>query len=308
MKKKMKKFFLGHFRKIALLLFNFCFNRRVFLKLVGRFNRRHGFLKTVFVAYPATEEYALEYVYPSHRHWMRWRPWPAGVFRQNGKWGLMLVISSTEKDFIPENRDNLQVLVEETEKFRRILGAENKTFAGVIPGVLSSLGLLKNPIEREITVKALVEAEKTVRERLGLGEVPIILLGGKGFIGAKLQEKLTGREVFLVDVNSHPGRANLEDWPADIKGREALLVNLTRASTIELYVPFFWPELTLLNEAYPAPEREAREISAIGASTFHLAGVRATSFPSFPKAYKGGIPCCAAWPSEDMRVIVRELD
>jgi hypothetical protein len=32
-------------------------------------------------------------------------------------------------------------------------------------------------------------------------------------------------------------------------------------------------------------------------------GVKAKALPSFPYAYQGGIPCCAAWLSEKMEVL-----
>lgn len=305
--KRIKKFLSGHARKVGLLTLNFLFNHKLVFKAIGILNKRRPFLKTVFVAYPASEEYASKYVYKRHRHWMRWKPWPAGLFRQDGKWGLMTVISSTEKDFNSSNYENLKYLVEETEKIRKWLGAEQKTFAGVIPGVLYNLKLLDDPVERDVTAEALMRAEKKLREKLSYSEeVPLILLGGKGFIGKRLREKLD-RDVYCVDVNSVPNKPNLQEWPRDLEGQDAILINLTRASTISHYTHLFWPGLTLLNEAYPAPEEEAEKIRAKGGNAFHLVGVKANSYPSFPKAYYGGIPCCAAWSSSEMEVILREL-
>ena len=301
--KKIRNAFLSHCRKIGLLILNFLFNRERFFRFLG--NR--GVIKTVFVAYPASEEYADKYVYKRHRHWMRWKPWPAGIFKQNGKWGLMLVISSTEKDFKPENYHDLKLLVEGTENIRRWLNADQKTFAGVLPGVLYTLGLLEDPVERRVTVEALIKAEKSLRKRVGYSEdTPLILLGGKGFIGRCLEERLS-REVYCVDVNSHPDKPNLKDWPYEIQDSKAILINLTRAGVVSHYTPFFWPGLVMLNEAYPAPEDAAEEIRQKGGEAFHLVGVEANSIPSFPKAYYGGIPCCAAWPAKKLKVILREL-
>src|SRR6056297_2204357 len=94
-------------RKKALLGANWFINDDVY-KRIGELNRRYNFLETVFVAYPANEEYANAYVDKKHRHLMRWSPWPVSPFRQNGKWGITFVISATEDDFKdPHNYDNL---------------------------------------------------------------------------------------------------------------------------------------------------------------------------------------------------------
>lgn len=307
-RRRIRRWLVGHIRKIALLIINLFFNRDFVFAIIGWFNRRRFFLGSVFVAYPATEEYAISYVYPRYRHIMRWLPWPTGVFKQNGQWGLMISISSTEKDFLSRrNVENLKILVDRTEKIRQLVGATQKTFAGILPGVLKARGLVKETIETDVTVEAVKRAEANVRVLENYpADVPIIILGGKGFVGSKLLERMNGREVYNVDLNG--GRANFASWPSHLRGKKAILINITRKSALVYYLGLFWPELILLNEVYPEPsEAEIEILKEIGSPAYHVVGVEADSYPSFPRAYQGGIPCCAAWNSEDMKTIVKKL-
>lgn len=303
------KWLNGHIRKITLLLLNFVFNHEVVFSVIGWFNKKLNLITTVFVAYPATEEYALAYVYPRHRHIMRWSPWPAGIFRQNGKWGLMTVISSTEKDFTnPDNIENLRAFVARTEKIRSLIGASQKTFAGVLPGIMYAKRIISEAIEADVTVEVLLKAEAEVKRAEKYPEdVPIIVLGGEGFIGSRLVDKLAGREVYSIDLNGS-GSSDPASWPNHLRGQKAVLVNITRKAALCDYLDFFWPELVLLNEVYPEPgKREIEKLRQIGSPAYHVVGVIAKSYPSFPKAYAGGIPCCAAWNSEDSEAIIRKL-
>lgn len=201
------KVIVGHFRKIAILAINFIFNRRYVFRFIGFVNRYLKLIGSVFVAYPASEEYALAYVYPRHRHMMRWTPWPVGIFLQNGKWGIMFVISSTEKDFMkPEHEDNLRKLVEKTEHIRMLVRAPQKTFAGILPSVLFAKGIIRETIETDVTVEAIIKAESEVRETQKYdSNVPLIVLGGMGFVGRRLVRKLDDREVHCIDFVSKSG-------------------------------------------------------------------------------------------------------
>ena len=167
---------------------NFVLNNTFSYKLVGFLNKRFGLIKTVFVAYPATEEYALSYVYPWYRHKMRWSPWPVGIFEQNGRWGLMTVISSTEKDFVETiSTENLKDLMKRTEKICSLINAEQVTYAGILPGVFYKKGLSNSTIEATVTVEAVTKAEKSLRELINYPvKTPLIILGAKGYIGSRL--------------------------------------------------------------------------------------------------------------------------
>ncbi len=305
-----KKKMIVHFRKIFLLFLNLLFNHNFVFRVVGWFNKKKGFLKTIFVAYPASEEYANAYVYKRCRYKMRWCPWPAGIFKQNGKWGVMFVISSTDQDFKnPENKEKLAFFVKKFVRIKDMLRAEQMTSAGIIPGMLHRHKLISEAPEAEVTVKAVVKAEEEVRKILNWEEVPLVVLGGKGFIGSRLVEKLNNRvysrEVYSVDCEDGIDYIN---WPYSLEGKRAIIINITKKHALSNYLPLFWPDLVLINETYPEPSKQ--EIAALakkGNKVYHVAGVEASSFPSFPKAYAGGIPACAAWNSPDMKVIVKDL-
>jgi len=53
-------------------------------------------------------------------------------------------------------------------------------------------------------------------------------------------------------------------------------------------------EAAVLNEVYPEPDADTLAIlDAVGCPVFHVVGMKARSWPAFPRAYRGGIPCCA---------------
>jgi len=94
-----------------------------------------------------------------------------------------------------------------------------------------------------------------------------------------------------------------------MQGRETILIDLTKKHALKSYLALFWKELVLLNETYPEPAKdEIEKLSKIGSPVFHVVGIKAVSMPSFPKAYRGGIPCCAARISENMEVFVKQLN
>lgn len=293
-----------HLRRFGVRALNIVINRPGVFWLIGWANKRLRVLETVFVAYPASEKYARAYVHPSNFEKLRWSPWLVGAFRQDGKWGLMFVVSSTERDFGDEdNTNNLADLVERTERMRQLLGASQKSFAGILPGVLFARRILRDTVEADVTVKAVAQAERQVREKMGYeADVPVLILGALGFIGRRLAAYMSDRDVVLIDI--HGG----DPWPEHLRGQNAIAINATRRGALDSYTGLWWPELVLLNEIYPEPRREVvAQIGYMGAVAFHVVGVEARSFPPFPGAYAGGIPCCAARQTDAMRTIVRRL-
>jgi len=301
---------IEHIRKISLLILNFFFNHDWLFAVIGWFNKRWNFLYSVFVAYPANEKYASAYAYKFYHHKMRWLPWPTGIFKQNGKWGLMMVISSTEEDFTTDNLNNLKIFVERTEKIRQLLGAKQKTFAGILPGVLFMKRMIRKSPEVDVTVEAVLQAEREIKPIIGYPDsVPLIILGGKGFVGRRLIKKLIGREVFCVDTNGNSNNTDTNEWTKRLYGRKAILINLTRKAVLSGYIHLFWSDLVLINEVYPEPKQnELRELTNKNIFAYHIVGLKAKSFPSFPRAYRGGIPCCAGHIAEGMEVIVKKLN
>jgi hypothetical protein len=316
-KKGVKKTFFRHCRCLTLLALNLCLNHTLVYLLVGYVNRLFGgFIHTVFVAYPGVEAYADAYTYKRTRPKLRWSPWPAGIFRFNGKFGLMTVISSTDKDFADSsNIEYMRDLLERTDRIRRLLGAKQMTFAGIIPSQMYKFGLTNDTTTAKVTATAVTTAEADLRQHIGYPDnTPIILLGGNGFVGKRMQSLLAsaGREFCVVDIDDQDEDVNLTYWPHHYKGKPAILINLTRKAALGNYISFFWPELVVLNEVYPEPSDDEIVLLADSqCSVYHIAGVKALSIPSFPRAYEGGIPCCAAWVNgdnnNDIDVIVRKM-
>ncbi len=300
---------VGHLRKILVLVVNVIFNHNLVFSIVGVINRRCNFLTSVFVMYPATKDYTSAYLYQRHWHVTKWAPCICGIFWQEDKWGLILGITSTEENFChSENTGNLQTLAERVEHVRRLIGASQKTFAGILPGILFKKRLIRETVESEITAEAIVKAEKYVRNDAGYDEnTPLIILGGNGFVGRRLIKRLNGREIYCVDSTN--GKTNGESWPFHLKERSAIMINISRSHALAGYTSLFWPGLVLLNEVYPAPgEDELKIITEKGCLAYHVVGIQGKAYPSFPNAYTGGIPCCAARISADMQVIVKKLN
>lgn len=295
----------GHFRRILVFVVNFLLNRPTILRFVGHINKRLPFLKSVFVAYGASEEYSYAYVYPKHRHFMKWKPWIAGIFKQNGKWGLMMVVSSLEEDFHDlNNTENLKLLLDSTENIRVMLNAPQKSFAGILPGIFFMRRLIRESVEADVTVYAVAKALAEVEKAEGCDkDTPIIVLGGRGFIGRRFVKKVECcRRVYSVDlVDNGDGK-----WPEHLFGQKVIMVNIAKTDAVLSYP--LWPGVILLNEAYPAPSGEGLEkLTSAGCAVYHVVGVKAMSLPSFPHDYMGGIPCCAAWNSNEMEVLVKRL-
>jgi hypothetical protein len=75
---------------------------------------------------------------------MQWLPQLVGIMKQNGRWGLYLGISATEEMLAGDCGGNIRDVVARMERIRRLTGAERKTFAGII------LGLILLPVSVEV--------------------------------------------------------------------------------------------------------------------------------------------------------------
>jgi len=305
-KYSLKQQIILHTRRWFVITLNSLFNYEWIFKLLGRLNGRFHFIDSVVVVYPATEDYALSYVYKKHLYKMKWKPYLAGLIWQNRKLEILFVISATEEEFTnSNNKENLRKMVNEIEKIRNLLKASHKRFAGILPGVLLSRRFIRHSPEVEVTVKAVALAIKKVEELHGYRNAPLVILGGKGFVGRKLIKKLNEtendtRKIHCVDKDNQ--------WPSCLKNKKTIVVNISRKSVLSQYIPYFWPEMILLNEVYPEPnEKEINSLKKKNISCYHVVGIKGKAIPKFPNAYLGGIPCCAAWSSDQMEVIIRKL-
>ena len=295
----------SHFRRVSLEILNIFMNHDWLFWLIGVVNKRLGLIESIFLAYPATENYALAYLYRHRLSKVLWNPWPCGLLLQNKKIGLMFCISATNAHFTdPKNLENLRQVAERMEKLRRLLGANRKTFAGILPGVLYCKKIIHEAPEADLAAKAVVQAVNVVQANESLdSETPVIVLGGRGFIGRRVIKLLNKPTTYSIDTVA--GQSE-KDWPNHLRGRRVIVVNTSLSHALDNYLEVLWPGTVVINEVYPEPTpRILEKLRTRNCSFYHIVGVNATAVPPFPAAYKGAIPCCAAWPSPHIKILVR---
>jgi len=296
-----------HTRRIAIELLNLLINHDLLFWLVGLVNKKVNLIESVFLVYPANEKYALAYVYPCRLPKVKWNPIPGGLLWQNGKLTVMFMISATNGQFTdPQNTENLRRMSDRMERLRQLFGARRKTFAGIVPGVLYAGKIIREAPEADLTAQAVAQAIDSVKVEESLGDdTPVIILGGRGFIGRRVIGLLKDSNVFSIDSSDGQGS---KDWPNHLRGQRVIVVNITLNNALKDYLDVIWPGTVVINEVYPEPNSAILErLKNNGCSCHHVVGVQANAFPSFPAAYHGAIPCCAAWPSSEMKVVVRRI-
>ena len=144
-----------------------------------------------------------------------------------------------------------------------------------------------------MTVKAVLQALSKVKSAEGLPQdVPVIVLGGEGFIGSALRMSGNGNFYSFDALEEKRFLAFSEK----MKGEPAVLLNITKKGALGSYTPYIWPGVVVLNEVYPEPNgKEVAEIKTMGASCYQIIGVKGKAWPKFPRGYEGGIPCCASF-------------
>ena len=296
-------------RKILSILLIVLFSYDWFYRLLGLLNRRFHCFKSVFVLYLPSSRELNKYSNASIRRWMRWRPLMAGFGRQiGGGWMVIMAIPNNEDEFMgADSQQHLAQLYANVCRIQRLLQVPQHGFAGVLPGVMAAKGIRDASPEAEVTINVVGQAEQQIRQLAQLSDdVPLIVLGGAGFIGRRLvaQYRAAGRQVFVVDPQ---GTAD-DVWPVQLTGQPAVLLNLTRKYAVEQYVHMMWQGMVFLNEVYPAPAKPVlQRIAQQGVDCFHVVGVRGRAYPNFPDAYAGAIPCCAAQPDGSPQAVVRLL-
>ncbi len=307
--KERKKIWLiakSHIRRILIEILNFFLNHDIIFWLIGNINKRLELIESVFLVYPANEEYGLAYAYHKRLCKNKWIPWFVGIFQQNGKIGIKFAISASNGQFRdPANKENLRSVVRRMEELRKIFYAERKTFAGILSGILFSMRLIRETHEAESTVKTVIKAIERVKMLENLPEdIPIIVLGGRGFIGRRVIAALPKSNTYCVDIAGD--REN--NWPFYLKGEKTILVNASLNSVLDEYLYLFWSEIVVISDVYPEPSpKTVNRLKKLGCICYHIAGVKGRALPSFPHGYQGGIPCCAAWLADEIEPLLLKL-
>lgn len=291
-----------HGRRTAAVVSSYLVGNEPFLRLIGLFNRIAGRkVAGIFLLYPARREYADALAYRWHQRRFAWRPGLVGVYRHGPRWGLIFGIPDMEDDLRQEhNAGNVMGLLHKMERIRGLIGAERKIFAGILPSLFSRLGAQDRQLEeqRRLTALAVVSALDQVSALKGLdAATPILLIGGRGYIATEVMQLCAGRSVRSIDLGEFDAFRTFAD---STRGSALVVVNLAKSGALAEYAGHFWPGVVVLNEVYPEPsDAELATLETCGAQCFHVVGVAGGAWPAFPRAYRGGIPCCAALPSPD---------
>lgn len=294
------------FKLVLLEFVNFVFNRDWFYILLGKFNKRRPFIESIFLAYPGNKEYSLAYSFVRRQKNILWKPWLCGFLIQNKRFIIMFAISSGEGDFLNScNLENMSVMVARMEKIRVLTNARRKTFAGILPGILYSKRLVRESPEADLTSNVVYKCLETVLQAENLrDDSKILIFGGKGFIGKRVVRKLDGFcHVCVLDRDD----SELESRNSKISNAKIIIDVSTRNAFVE-NIECLENETIMINEVYPQPEDSVLKIiKEKNCKCYHVVGVKAKAIPSFPGAYNGAIPCCAAWPSENIECVVKRL-
>jgi hypothetical protein len=303
-----------HLRCSLAVVSSYLFGNEAFLRLIGGINRvlLRGRIKGVFLLYPARQAYADALAYRWHQRRFAWCPGLVGAYRQDGGLGLIFGIPDLEEKLRDEdNGEHVLGLMRKMERVRQLVGAERKIFAGILPSRFAKLGVADEQLEqqRELTARAVVSALDQVVARTGVPRAgPIVLIGGKGYIASKVFDLCRDRSTYTVDIGEFDTFRRLAQ---EAHGGAAVVINLAKSTALAEYTEHFWPGVVVLNEVYPEPdETELAALAVRGVRCFHVVGVAGRAWPRFPRAYRGGIPCCAALPvagSTDVTALVSEL-
>lgn len=283
-----------------------------FIKLIGYFNKNERFIKSIFLAYPANEDFSFSYINKNVIDKIKWNPYFSGIMFQDSQLIFMFAVSATEIDFLnKDNRPRLTSLYEKMMNLGESLNVSRITFAGRLPGILKSCRIVKGRLsEVELTVGIVVESIKLTFLRCLLKEnTPIVVLGGKGFIGKRVMELLVKNncqnKVYSVDLlDGNPSVI----WNNLSFNTPPLILNVSVDDVINGYLDKIPVGSTVLNEVYPEPSNEMiQALKSKACRVFHIVGVKGRVLPKLPGAYGDGIPCCAAWDNPMLRPVIKEL-
>lgn len=289
-----------HGRRTVAAISSYLFGTGASLAIIGlvaRYILRKPIV-SVFLLYPARKEYADALAYKWHQRRFSWCPGLVGIYRQGGRYGLIFGIPNLEDEIrIEQGAQHLLDLMNRMEAIRSRVGASRKVFAGILPSTFLRNGIENEHLveQRNLTARAVLSAlDKLMALHHLSADVQVLVLGGRGYIASEVLRLCGGRRVSSIDVGEWEAFSKFAD---NHIGCPVVVINLTKSGALSEYASKFWPGVFVLNEVYPEPS--VAEITALedrGAKCYHITGVTGEAWPTFPKAYRGAIPCCASLP------------
>jgi hypothetical protein len=290
--------------KSLILLISIASRLYLVYKLFGLINGHLHLVRSVFLCYAGNERYSRHYCFRSTEGWLRWHPTPIGLYKQGRYWGIVFASPMSEAIFTdPHNSTNLQALLSRLTYIATLCRVENIHLAGILPNHVDKHLTdfhIGEPTEVGRVIASAVDALLS-RHFVGEDSHHVLLLGGNGRVGRVLQSYLRpGIKIHVVDP-----RGGLMNIPSGLFGKKALLVDVSRGGVLRQYLSQLWPELLILNEAFPEPPLAVlRPLLDKGLRVFHLSGVEGRVIPSLPFGYAGSVPCCAI---HDLGTIIEPL-
>ncbi len=275
--------------------------------VLGLWNRAFGGWRSVFFCYAGRASHRDAYAPGPIAELFRWVPNPIGVLRQGRSRSLVFASPMREADFLdPGNAARFRRFRRRLGRIAWLMGVRQIHLAGVLPSVLRGADDLAVHPSQGLTVKVVVAAVEEVLARAFDRPVPLILLGGAGYVGHGVTTALrgAGHEVHVVDH-----AIGVDALPDGLRGTPTLLVDLARPGALAEHLDVLWPGLVVLNEVFPEPSRQdVARFAKRGVALWHIAGVPGEVRPPLPGGYSGAVPCCAAHdPEADLSPVLRKL-
>lgn len=279
--------------------------------------------RAIFICYAPDKRYrkAYESFYPDPKS--LWKPVPIGYFELYKQFGIVFALPATESELRKATFEELLGLHQWMEKVKKHCGAEQATIAGIGASIMNKRGIIRDQVERRVTATAICQAIEKVKRWENLSpKTNIIILGGDGYIGRAVREKLgppkNGSGFFSLDLRNKDLFPVL--LPVLIR-RPTIIINISTRNAIKPYLRQIktpWSKLVILNEVFPEPSGEIIGMAKhIGSKVYHIVGGNGEAWPPFPWPYstvvenkKRGVPCCACFMPDEgqkFRVLLEKL-
>jgi hypothetical protein len=274
-------------------------------RIVGALNRRRAWLRTILFCYAAESEYTRRYCYSWAVRWLRPRATPIGVYRQDGRWGLILASPATEAELLRRGNPTLEALLAQLARIAAFAGVRDIRVTGALA---SHLKRMHHPLVTsdagEIVAGAVLSAAIEAARSVAMDwDAPVVVMAGRGAIGPSIAERLRGLDRSFVAIGAaHVNATTLPALPS-------LVVDVSGFEVLALYAERLRPGSVVVTDVlHEPPPRTVKRLKERGVRVFHVAGVKGTVSPGLPGVYSQTIPLCALLGfSESTSIVMKEV-